>query len=90
MLYVIFTPLHILNAEPEGSASLNVLWQPVTLSLINPPLLYSIASQNLGIAEIAIYKSAVYTFEELNPHSADLFFQSATHLQISTAPMGAV
>ena len=35
------TPLHILNAEPEGSASLNVLWQPVTLPLINPPLLYS-------------------------------------------------
>ena len=47
----IFTLLHILNADPEGSASLNVLWQQVTL-----PLIYI---QHLGYADMAIYKSAV-------------------------------
>ena len=39
------------DADPEGSASLNVLLQQVTL-----PLIYI---QHIGIAEMAIYKTAV-------------------------------
>ena len=60
----IFTPLRILNADPKGLASLNVLWQPVTLPPKNPPLLYSVINRRFKCAKV--FTLFTETYKQIN------------------------
>ena len=63
-LYVVFYTIAHSKRRPVGFGVFDCALATVTLTLIN--LLCYI--QHLGIAEMAIYKSAVYTLEDLKPH----------------------
>ena len=61
---IFYTIAHSKTPDPKGLASLNVLWQPVTLPPKNPPLLYSVINRRFKCAKV--FTLFTETYKQIN------------------------